>query len=366
MIDISVHTNADLSRWTNHLSTAEWPVLPISPQRALSYLHNPHAQPDDKVLYLAWEKRQLVGYRLVLPDKMQTPDGWQQVGWFSCVWVDPKRRGKGIAKAMVDRAMEDWHGRVLYQNPAVASHQLYQKTGAFATQTCSGYRWYHRIDTAWMLQRMGRTVAPNLWTKTTDAIGNALLWPVRHWNKKMASADVRWEIRQQWDDETLKHLQSSEQDKLFPKSTALWQWRQHYPWILEQPANDMVQARYYFSATAERYRHFWLQLYTPQGEWCGAMVARLWNNDISVLHFWGNEHALPPAHQWLQHIIRHLAITTLTVFHSQLILYLQRHHRGHLHHKTIDRLFNYPAAWQSWIEANGHCFTPGDGDGYFT
>ena len=80
--------------------------IAISKQRALSQQRNPRARPEDVVLVLVYEAEELVAYLGVFVDDLHFQTGIEHVGWLSCMWVNPKMRGKGIAKKLLQTVFE--------------------------------------------------------------------------------------------------------------------------------------------------------------------------------------------------------------------------------------------------------------------
>ena len=73
--------------------------VPVSKHRALSWLYNPRLLPDDIILYLGFEEKNLVAYRSLLPDRR----GDVRFGWLSGNWVRPDQRRRGLATRLLKR-----------------------------------------------------------------------------------------------------------------------------------------------------------------------------------------------------------------------------------------------------------------------
>jgi len=59
--------------------------IPITKHRAISHIHNPRADDDDIILFLAYENEELVGYLGVLADKIYYQNSPIKCGWLSCL-----------------------------------------------------------------------------------------------------------------------------------------------------------------------------------------------------------------------------------------------------------------------------------------
>lgn len=109
----------------------ELEYIPISPLRAKSYLANPHALPNDIVLYLGFIENKLVAFRSLLPDVVNSGDKQIRFAWCSGSWVHPNFRRKGFSQLLLKEAYADWSKKLMFTNYAPNSENLYLKTGWF-------------------------------------------------------------------------------------------------------------------------------------------------------------------------------------------------------------------------------------------
>ena len=131
--------------------------IAISRHRALSHLANPRADADDVLLLLAYEGEDLVGYLGVLPDQIYYRGSFHKCGWLSCLWVDPKHRGKKIAYVLVQKSIEIYERRILVTEFTGAAGRLYDRTNNFVPLTdLRGLRFYRRFHLSKVLPPKNR------------------------------------------------------------------------------------------------------------------------------------------------------------------------------------------------------------------
>jgi GNAT superfamily N-acetyltransferase len=76
-------------------------VTPISLIRAQAQSMNPHAQPDDVALLVAFYKNRCVAYHGLLPGLLKGNGNFSKIYWLVTFFVSPHYRKKGIGKLLV-------------------------------------------------------------------------------------------------------------------------------------------------------------------------------------------------------------------------------------------------------------------------
>lgn len=116
---------------------------PISPERVKSYINNPNALPDDYVLYLIIDENEIIAFRTLFADQVESEGKMIRFAWLSGVWVHPKHRGHGFSIQMFMEAFEDWNHNLCFTNYAPISMQAYLGTGYFhLLKSRTGHRFY--------------------------------------------------------------------------------------------------------------------------------------------------------------------------------------------------------------------------------
>lgn len=118
-------------------------TVPITPDRAKSYIKNPNARPDDVVLYLGFIENNLLAFRTLFAGKINTNNLQIHFAWCSGNWVHPEFRRLGFSEQLLKEAYSDWDKKLMFTNYAPNSEKLYLKTGWFqAINKFDGVRGY--------------------------------------------------------------------------------------------------------------------------------------------------------------------------------------------------------------------------------
>lgn len=149
-------------------------VKPISRQRAQSYLRNPHASISDVVLYYIVDDEQIIAFRTIWADKVQTLRGVVKFGWCSGTWVHPGMRRKGLSQLLLREAYSDWNMKLMFTNYAPQSLEGNLKTQLFKAKIERiGMRFYLMADYKKLLQQKTR----NAFTRFVALIGANIIKP---------------------------------------------------------------------------------------------------------------------------------------------------------------------------------------------
>jgi len=141
---IHIIRKSEIAIWLRSESFKNYEFIPLSQLRAESYINNPHANPDDPLVFMLMKVDQVIAFRTVLPDKWYSKDGQTiRFAWLSGSWVHPSYRRKGYSTHLLKAVEKHWQGRLMYTNNAAASKKLYDKTCNFVSVAkFSGIRFY--------------------------------------------------------------------------------------------------------------------------------------------------------------------------------------------------------------------------------
>jgi hypothetical protein len=277
--ELRTYTLADLGQLTADPQHAFWqgPQLPISPIRAASYVTNPRAQPSDPVLMTLHQEGQLAAYRSILPDSFwrKGAESPERMAWMSGIWVDPQRRGQGLAQVLARRFSALWNEKVLGAEPVPASNKLYgEKQQHLLLAPAANYTYFLQ-PTAWTF-RAGRRWPR--WRKGLTAVGKALDVLSRNTQSMLVLKQLprAWSWREMGEltPEAAAFLARHPGASLSQRGPVEWNWMLQFPWVDASipPAED---ARYYFSYGDPTYRQALLGLYTPEQELAGLALIRV-------------------------------------------------------------------------------------------
>lgn len=287
-MDLISYTLEELKPYLYTLYSKPESLVPVSPLRLQSYLKNPRAQLSDPVLFEMRLKGEVIAYRTLLPDCFfDQKDQSQRFAWLSGNWVRPDKRRQGISTRLLALAEDKWQGRLMYTNYAPESKALYDSTGRFnLIARREGLRYYLRSPAEKLLgDRMGSRKLLGF----TDQLVNQLR-EKRIQNYKFTSGlkcqvnEIDGFLAQL--SELVKRLQ---QDALFRRDRAIFEWALEYPWVTEQACDPV---NYHFSYKANRFENILLQFKHPDGEIHGVLWIILHNNVLSVPYSFAGDQAL--------------------------------------------------------------------------
>lgn len=230
-------------------------TIPISTKRALSQFYNPHAEDEDTLLYLIFEEERLVAYLGTFPAWVQCYANKQKCAWLSCIWVHHSQRGKGLAKRLVQTAIDDYQGRILITEFTPQARQLYDKIGQFnELKVVHGKRYYYRWRLQDILPPKHKLFAQNKTAlKAIDSVVN-IFFDLRFLWKKNQLKKEQVEIVSEIDESLSTFIQNIQKDLLFSKSVEYYNWMLRFPWLKEGIEQTDESKRYHFTLLADDFK----------------------------------------------------------------------------------------------------------------
>jgi hypothetical protein len=230
------------------------PHIPISFHRATSHINNPRSDDEDILLILVY-KKELIGYQGIIPDYAVINNVPERIGWMSCVWIDPKTRGKGIAKTLTEKTIELYKDKVFATEFTPVAEKLYKKLGKFdSLVNKNGLRIYRRSCI--------HTILPARYPNTSflfpflsfyDATLNVfhdLFLRKKHRLSKKYSI----EFPSSPDESCYYLMNNSNKNELLKRGQKEIEWFLQYPWIKETPSPTIESKRYHFSSEARKFK----------------------------------------------------------------------------------------------------------------
>ncbi|MCI5084177.1 MAG: GNAT family N-acetyltransferase [Saprospiraceae bacterium] len=341
--------------------------LPISRQRAIAQAHNPRLQPDDVLLILARQSGQMVGYLGLLPDLIRYHGTFERISWMSCIWIDPRHRGKRIAGKLVQKAAELTDNRMLCTEFTASAKRLYDKLGLFRTlDELNGIRLYCRMDLHRILppkKPIYRKVKPLL--KVFDRLANAIL-DLRFAFAKSSVSPEQIEYLPLVDEETAHWIEAYQSNSLFGRKATELNWMLQYPWVLSAPSADRDSVRYHFTAVEPCFQFVPIKLRDKSGKIVAFLIFARRNQQLKLPYCYLKKAALPLVVQLIQDHILQWRIHTFSTYHPDLTEYLRKHKGWGLFQKTIRRSYLISTTFEMAGTANYSEIQDGDGDGAFT
>ncbi len=315
------------------------PNLPISRIRAISHCQNPRAESADKLLFLAEEQGQMLGYFGMLPDVIYLNGKAEKVGWMSCLWIDPKTRGRGIAKTLIETALTAWEGRMMVTEFTAEAGKLYEKMGIFQDLAVSkGIRLYDLGKWGEILLEKKPKLRPfSFFIKSFSACTKPFFNVFR---PKNAENNLVFIPIKTIDAETNAFISSKNADNLFRRTEKELNWLTHFPWIAEKKAfvvsedtdngrqdDDEIAKRYHFSAQSPHFQQVWIQVRERQTEkMIGCFMLSVRENTVKTPYFFVEKEHIPSVAQWILAYMYQQKACILLTFQPELQAYFTQKH----------------------------------------
>jgi hypothetical protein len=288
------------------------PFVPVSPQRALSWIHNPRLQKDDTIMYLGFEEDEMIAYRCILPDRF----GDIRFGWLSGNWVRPDRRRMGMASRLFEEAYSDWGHQLMYTNYAPESKAVYDKSTRFMLfKERQGMRYYQRSSSASLLgnrRTLYRRSRPLL--DLADTVLN-LVQDIRIGLNKEKLGGMKIEEKEKPDLEALDFLEKKGDTGFSRRSMEDFDWITSWPWIREGRQPD---PRYFFSAVTGRFRNICIKTYARDSRVNAFLWLVLNGTKMSLPYLSADKDVMPAVSRVLNYYMQSNRVAYLTSYQPLL------------------------------------------------
>ena len=314
------------------------PVVPISTHRALSHIANPRVEADDKIMFIAFEDNEMIGYLGVLPDCIYNDKGESfKCGWLSCMWVNPDLRGKGIAKSLLQAVFTAWDKRILVTEFTPAAKGLYDASGQFDDlRMNAGLNCYLRFNLHEVLPKKNekyQTFEPLL--KAVDALANIPNGLRLAVTKHKHNFKAQFEPVHYVDNATGVFIQGKQKNSFERRGAAELNWIMKMPWI-KQSAPTTESKRYHFSSVANRFENVCFKL-RADGKMVGLVLFSLRNNHLKIPYAYFDDEYTADVVEYTYQFMRNYGANMLTIYHSKLVAYIAQHGSPFIYKRSITR-----------------------------
>lgn len=344
--------------------------IPISPVRALSHSVNPCVSEEDVLLVIAYLDTELVGYMGILPDKLKLDDVTsQKIGWLSCLWVNPEKRGLGIGYKLLKQCMESWQYQLLLTEFTKEAGALYDKSKFFKNfHDLSGKRYYLKSDLATLMPPKHAVFGKLDWVLTaTDWVVNAALKAASAFRRSKFDEGL-YTVVTELDEEVLALIGNSRRpDEVFARDERSLNWVFRNPWLTSAPKKDELNQRYFFSSVVRFFKFEMLKTYNPETrELVGFVLLSVRDTHLRTPYIYALEGHIKWVALGIEQYARSMPqVRTLTTYNAQLIEYWNRHNSISSFSKPLLRRYILSTA----VDVSGQpevFIQDGDGDCAFT
>lgn len=353
---ISLLNKEHLKGFLNSVEFKKMPVIPISPHRGWSHIKNPRVNNDDTLLILVYdEQNNLIGYLGLLPDDLFANGQPHHCAWMSCIWVNKKARGQGIAKKMVQKAYQIWDGKIVATEFTPEALLLYQKLNLFDNfATKNSTRVFIRFSLAEILPQKKSWLKPfSPILSGLDAIAN--LFTGSRWKKLFNQADLSNLI---FTENRFIDSVSHPNKNGFCRGNKEIEWMINFPWLREEKQN--IDLKYHFSSSAKQVKN----IFVADKKSGSKLLFFIRDAHLKIPFVWGkwNENTIKNA---LAFVVKKYKISTITVYHPEITKILGN--LPHLFQKSQQRQYLIGKKMKADLPPDfSFLLQDGDGDCGFT
>lgn len=349
----------ELGNFVESKTFQEFKVIPITRQRAISFLNNPAALPTDVVLYLGFIDNVLVAFRSVFAAKIKSNPN--RFGWCSGNWVHPGFRRNGFSETLLIEAFSDWDKKLMFTNYAPNSEQLYLKTGKFyPIHQFNGFRGYLFPKTKKLVPLAKNNVFTKLLFELTDSI-TTFISSFRVWFFNFnINPEIRFEAHQFPDAQCYQSIQENNEDLLFVRGKNELEWIFKFPWIVKEDLPE--NKKYPFSSHSKSFEYHTIKI-IRQERFLGFFIFSVREGNLKTLYFdvpSGFEFEIA---QYLKKFCAKHKIEVATVYKTEIAQQLFKRKLPFLHAKKYGQKIY--SSFEPGKKGN-HRFQDGEGDVIFT
>ena len=355
----------ELLEFINHDTYDNLAVVPISKHRAISHINNPRVDPEDTIMILAYMSDVLVGYLGVFADRLHFEQETSKAGWLSCMWVDPVTRGKGVAKRLLQTALDHWNQKILVTEFTVPAKGLYDRSKAFQDLNIKkGVRVFFRYNSHQILppkKEIFQRLKPVL--KIADATANLVIGPFQSKGKDKLETDYK--ICNHIDSQIEAFINPRNKDQLIRRNATDIKWILQHPWVISGSDTNNYKERYEFSAIDD-FTFIPVKLLDKENNIYAFLLFSKRNGHLKIPYaYFDNKHT-----NTILELIAHLAkkwnVNMLSCFHSELIEAILNNKFPGIHKREIKRHYIVSKVFEQQLERYPIVLQDGDADCVFT
>lgn len=332
----------------------------ISQHRAISQYLNPRCRAEDILMIMAWDGITLAGYLGILPDDLYlTNEKTIHLGWLSCLWVNPKYRGKGLAANLLKSALEAYDNNIILTEFTPDAGKLYEKSGHFVLLKCiDGKRYYYRFCLSALLpqkNKIFRRLKPFL--KLVDNVINSI-GDLRFTMGAFPAETVFFSriFKPRNIGETFPKASSHRSS--FRRTSVDFDWIASHPWIVHKDEKFRYSERYYFSAVDPSFENLFYQSKGDEGEFIW-LTYRNSHLKSAYMHYHHADHVKIT----LEKILRSGRVDYFTTYDDKMINILDKLKVKPIFSKQIQRRYMVSRHLMDRIVEYHHEIEIEDGDG---
>lgn len=264
-------TISDLKEWLFHNANNGLSDAVISRPRALAFVNDPHALPEDPALVVVFnDQNEPVGYTGAFAERWVRPALPDRYFWGSTQWMEPQYRGKGISWKMMRQIKDAVLDRYVALESSIASCRLDEKQGSVIS-------YYPRY---YILLKSKRNT---LKSKLKECLVHR---SIKKALDAMSSFDYSNRYVNWIDDETYAFIVAHSSHDLFLREQDYLNWQLRNPFLISTGHDRKLEAeRCEFGGNVSRQQIIQVQVLV-EGKLCGYYVLNLVGPICTVLYLY--------------------------------------------------------------------------------
>jgi hypothetical protein len=294
----------------------QFEILPISLERAKSYINNPNTKPENFVLYLGFINNSLVAFRSLFAGELISDDLKIRFAWCSGNWVAKDFRRKGFSEQLLKEAYSDWSGKLMFTNYAPNSEKLYLKTGWFhSIHKFNGVRAYLFPKTGKLVSRANsNTILKIIFSIIDLFIQLAASLRIFFYHIK-TSDNIRFETISQMDEQCFKFKNTDHSKFLFNRDQDELQWIFNFSWISKN--KNSIAEKYPFSSFVDSFSYQTVKIFV-ENKFAGFFLFSIREGHLKTLYFNVEDGIEKEIAQYLKQYCCNYKIEIITVYNSKI------------------------------------------------
>lgn len=351
----------ELDHFTQSEMFQQFTIVPITELRVKSYINNPHSQPGDVVLYLGFFENQMVAFRSLFAACLNSENGKTRFAWCSGNWVHPDFRRKGFSEQLLNEALIDWDGKLMFTNYAPNSEKLYLKSGRFQPiHQFHGFRGYLFPKTRKLIPAANRNRITKFLFSIIDLVITGISTIRLLFFATRQNPDVRFETIPFPDEMCYKINQNTISKYLLKREEKDFNWIFRFPWISDDV--NFKSVKYPFSSYSSSFTYSTVKIFI-QNELAGFFVFSVREGKLKTLHFCLSKTIEKEVAIFLKQLCAKSKIEILTVYNFEVSKQLFDQKFPFLHAKKYGQKIYSSFEIE---EIDNYLFQDGDGDVIFT
>ncbi len=340
--------------------------IPISYQRAVSYINNPRSDMEDIAITLLYKDNLLVAYRSLFSDFLFNKNEKIKFAWISGSWVHPDYRRQGYSMKLLEYCFNAKNGNLMFSNYAPESKSLYDKSELFSEVTSlNGFRFYFRFSFSELLppkHSFFRTTKPLLFF--LDYFLN-FYFDIRFYLNKQKVNKINFHETDNIDSETQAFIEKHHKQNPFRRSIKELNHAISFPWVIEKAHSDINDDKYFFSSSSKKFKTILLKFYSKEQQVSAFLFLKIKHHSLTIPYTFFEENELSKLVKIILFYVKKHRINYLTSFNETINREIMKQRNFVLFSKTQRRAVFASDKLTKHFSISDRFFD-GDGDRLFT